>query len=107
MSDQIHVLRPLGRLDNVTSSGIEREAIEIIERGGRLLLIDLGGLNYISSAGLRMALAVAKRLDAIGGRLALCSPQPQVAEVFEISGIDGILDIHASAEAAAGRLAAG
>ena len=107
MSDQIDVLRPRGRLDSLTSSGIEREAIEVIERGGRLLLIDLDGLTYISSAGLRMALAVAKRLDAVGGRLALCSPQPQVAEVFEISGVDGILDIHASAEAAAARLTAG
>ena len=107
MSDQIHILRPRGRLDSVTASGVEREAIEVIERGGRLLLIDLDGLDYISSAGLRMALAVAKRIDAVGGRLALCSPQPQVAEVFEISGVDGIIDVHASVEDATARLTAG
>ncbi len=107
MSDQIHILRPRGRLDSVTSSGLEREAIAVIEGGGRLLLIDLAGLDYISSAGLRMALAVAKRLDAVGGRLALCRPQPPVAEVFEISGVDGIIGVHASAEEATARLTAG
>ena len=105
MSDQIHVLRPPGRLDNVTSSGVEREAIEVIETGGRLLLFDLDGLSYISSAGLRMTLAIAKRLDAVAGRLALCSPQPHVAEVFEISGVDGIIDIFASAQEAKAQLA--
>ena len=107
VSDQIQVLRPRGRLDSASSPGLEREAIEVIDAGGRRLLIDFGGLDYISSAGLRAALAVAKRMNAAGGRLALCSLSPQVAEVFEISGVNAIIDIHASAESATQRLTAG
>lgn len=86
---------------------LEREAFGVIDAGGRRLLIDFNGLDYISSAGLRAALAVAKRMNAAGGRLALCSLSPQVAEVFEISGVNAIIDIHASAESAEQRLMAG
>ena len=107
MADEIQILRPAGRLDSASSPALEREAAELIERGGRRLLIDFDGLDYISSAGLRAALAVAKRMNAAGGKLALCSLRPQVAEVFEISGVNAIIDIHASAETATARLAAG
>ena len=106
MSDQIQILRPQGRLDSASSPILERQALEVIDGGGRRMLIDFVGLDYISSAGLRVTLAVAKRMNAAGGRLALCSLSPQVAEVFEISGVDTIIDIHASAESAAARLTA-
>ena len=98
VSDEIQILRPQGRLDSASSPTLEREAFEVIDGGGRRLLIDFHGLDYISSAGLRAALAVAKRMSAVGGRLALCSLSPQIAEVFEISGVNAIIDIHASAE---------
>ncbi|HEX4098487.1 MAG TPA: STAS domain-containing protein [Caulobacteraceae bacterium] len=107
MSDEIQILRPQGRLDSASSPVLEQQAFALIEAGGRLLLIDFDGLAYISSAGLRAALAVAKRMSAAGGRLALCSLSPQVAEVFEISGVNTIIDIHPSAESAAQRLLAG
>ena len=107
VSDDLRILRPQGRLDSASSSGLEREATELIEGGGRRLLIDFDGLDYISSAGLRAALTVAKRMNAAGGRFALCSLSPQVAEVFEISGVNAIIDIHPSAESAEQRLTAG
>ncbi len=107
MSDDIQILRPSGRLDSASSSGLERQATDLIEAGGRRLLIDFDSLDYISSAGLRAALAVAKRMNAAGGRLALCALKPQVAEVFEISGVNSIIDIHDSAESATARLTAG
>ncbi len=106
MAEEIQVLRPQGRLDSTSSPGLEKQATELIDGGERRLLIDLGGLDYISSAGLRAALAVAKRMNAAGGRLALCSLNPQIAEVFEISGVDSIIDIHASPESATWRLLA-
>jgi anti-anti-sigma factor len=107
VSEDIQIIRPQGRLDSASSPVLERQAFEVIDAGGRRLLIDFIGLDYISSAGLRTALAVAKRMSAAGGRLALCSLNPQVAEVFEISGVDAIIDIHPSAESATVRLMAG
>jgi anti-anti-sigma factor len=107
MSDEVHVVRPQGRLDGTNSPALEKQVLAVIDGGNRRLLIDLGELQYISSAGLRTALVVAKRMQAAGGRLALCSLNPQIAEVFKISGFDTILDIHVSAESATARLKGG
>lgn len=104
MSDEVQIVRPQGRLDGTNSPTLEKQILTIIDGGSRRLLLDLGGLQYISSAGLRMALVVAKRMKASGGQLALCSLNPQIAEVFKISGFDTILDIHPSAESATQRL---
>ena len=104
MADDLHVLRPQGRLDSTTSPALEKQALDVIDGGSRRLLIDFVDLVYISSAGLRVALTVAKRMSAAGGRLALCSMSPQIAEVFEVSGFNTIMDIHPSAESATARL---
>ena len=55
-------------------------------------MLDLGRLDYISSAGLRVVLIAAKRLKSVGGALVLCTLNPSVREVFEISGFASILE---------------
>ncbi len=104
MSDDIQILRPQGRLDGDTSPELAEEAMGLIEQGSRKLLLDLKDLYYISSAGLRAALAVAKRMAEAGGRLAVCSANPEVAEVFDISGFVTVIDMYQTADAATQRL---
>ncbi len=105
MSD-VRVLHLEGRLDGANSSALEAEAFGIIDSGVRRLLINLEDLDYVSSAGLRAFLAIAKHIVAAGGRLAVCSLKPNVAELFDVSGIDGIIDIHGSAASATWELLA-
>ena len=104
MSDEVQVLRPQGRLDSETSPELKRQALEMIGRGGRRLLLDFKDLVYISSAGLRAVIAAAAEMTAAGGKLAIASPNPQVAEVFDISGFVAIVEMHATAESAAAQL---
>lgn len=105
MADQPRVLKPKGRLDSSTGPAFEGELLQLINSGAGRLLLDFSDLVYISSAGLRVVLLAAKRLQSANGRLALCSLSPQIAEVFRISGFDAILDIHPSSESALARLA--
>ncbi len=104
MSDELQILRPQGRLDGDSSPELTRQALDMIEHGNRRLLLDLRDLYYVSSAGLRAALAIAKRMSAAGGRLAVSSMSPQVAEVFDISGFVAVIDVHPTAESASARL---
>ena len=104
MSDELQVLRPEGRLDAEPSPELTRQAHDLIGKGGRRLLLDLKDLYYISSAGLRATLALAKEMAAVGGRLAIASPNPQVLEVFDISGFVSVIDVHRSTESATARL---
>ena len=104
MSDEIQVLRPRGRLDSDTSPELSRQALELIGRGGRRLLLDFRDLVYISSAGLRAVLVAAAEMTAQGGKLVIASPSPQVAEVFDISGFVSVVEMHPTAEDAAAQL---
>jgi len=105
MTAGAHVVKPKGRLDSSTGPAFESELMQLIERGIARLLLDFSELQYISSAGLRVVLLAAKRVKTANGRLALCSLNPQITEVFKISGFDALIDIHPNSEAALARLA--
>ncbi len=106
MADVVCEMRPKGRIDSATGPAFEKDVLGQINEGQRRLLLDFQDLAYISSAGLRIVLLAAKKMKTAGGRLALCSLNPQIAEVFEISGFTRIIDIHASRDAALSTLSA-
>ena len=56
------VIAPAGRVDSVSSGELERHVVARLDAGERQLVIDLAGVAYISSAGLRVLLLAAKRL---------------------------------------------
>jgi len=94
----------LGRLDSANSSVVEAQLLERVMGGEGAVLLDLGRLDYISSAGLRVVLVVAKRMKQAGRPLVLCGLQPNIRDVFEISGFLGILDVVAKRTEALARL---
>jgi len=63
------------------------------EPGGRHLLLDFAGVDYLSSMFLSKLLGLKKRLEKKQGKLKLCAICPDVREVFAITKIDTILDI--------------
>ena len=82
-----------GRLDISNSSQFEQDCMKWIEQGQRRFILDLGALEYISSAGLRSFLAATKKLKAQNGSLALCALSGLVEEVVTVSGFDNILQV--------------
>jgi anti-anti-sigma factor len=92
-----------GRLDGATAPQFETEVLDLIAKGHRRIIVDLAGLGYISSAGLRVMLVAAKRLKPEGGRLLLAGAGGMVSHVLEISGFAGMLEIFPSTEEALAR----
>ncbi|MFA5204901.1 MAG: STAS domain-containing protein [Lentisphaeria bacterium] len=82
-----------GRLDAVTSPEFEKKLAAIVDDGCRQLVIDCSALDYISSAGLRVFLAIAKRLKNVQGTIVVAAAQTQVREIFDIAGFAAILPI--------------
>ena len=80
-----------GRLDTVTAPELEKTVTELLPRTDSLVL-DLGSLEYISSAGLRVILKAYKALAAKGG-MKLTGVQEAVREVFDITGFSDFLDM--------------
>ncbi|MCX5807874.1 MAG: STAS domain-containing protein [Proteobacteria bacterium] len=93
-----------GRIDAVTAPDFEKDLSDLIESGEKTVLVNLGELEYISSAGLRSILATAKRLKAENGKMVFTGLKGPVEEVFKISGFYSIFTIFESEEAALNQL---
>lgn len=87
-----------GRLDSITAGEFEKEVMPLIQQFTLNVLIDFGKLNYISSAGLRSLIIIAKELKKIKKTLALCCLNETIKEVFSISELDTIISIFPTIE---------
>jgi len=92
-----------GRVDAVTAPEFEKRLEEWIDEGETRLIVDLGGLEYISSAGLRSILTIAKKMKTKQGQIVLCGLRDTVKEVFDISGFSTIIPLCESVDAAIGK----
>ena len=74
----------LGRLDTETASSLDTELERLLATPVKVIVFDLSGLNYISSAGLGALFRAQKAMKARSGEALLVNPQPQVQKVFDI-----------------------
>lgn len=84
------VVVPNKRLDTNNSPEVSEKLLKKIDDGELKIVFDFSDTDYISSAGLRIILVVAKLLKPAKGRLALCNANDQILEVLEISGFESI-----------------
>jgi anti-anti-sigma factor len=82
-----------GRLDAVSAPAAEAGINTAIESGASNLVLNLSGLEYVSSAGLRVLLVTAKKLSRQNGKIILCGLQDTVKEVLTISGFLSIFQV--------------
>ncbi len=94
----ILILRMNGRLDAVSSPTAERQVFDYINNGQHKLLFDFSGIDYLSSAGMRMLLSVTKKLKSLSGKLVLCSVTTNVMDVLKMSGFDHVLELSKTEE---------
>jgi anti-sigma B factor antagonist len=100
------VMAVSGRVDAATAPQFEAKILELIASGQLRLVIDLGNLEYINSAGLRTLLVAGKRLKPQGGRLLLAAPREPVRRVLQISGFSTMFETCATGEEALARACA-
>ena len=83
-------LKVVGRLDTNTSPDLEAE---LVLEGVSEIVFDFAGLEYISSAGLRVLMAAQKAMMACGGKMAVANSNAMVLGVFDMTGMSGALTI--------------
>ncbi|MHB8771050.1 MAG: STAS domain-containing protein [Syntrophales bacterium] len=94
------VVSVTGRIDAVTAPEFEKGLSAVIAAGDTVLLLDMNGLEYISSAGLRSILSTAKQLKAKEGKMLFAGLKGPVKDVFKISGFGSIFKIFETEEEA-------
>jgi anti-anti-sigma factor len=103
--DSVTVVAPGGRIDTTTSGTLEDAIRRVVDGGARDLVIDFGSVEYISSAGLRVFLVLAKRMRDLHGRLVLCAMPEPVRQVFHLAGFMPLFRVEPSQDAALARFA--
>lgn len=101
------VLKLDGRLDTETSADFELAAHDLTAAGERRFIVDLSGISYVSSAGLRVLLSLAKQMSSGGGELRLCGLAPSVRQVFDLSGFSKLFTIASDVNSALGEKSGG
>ena len=91
IENNVAVLKAAGRLDTTTAPELEA-AIDGCVEGIKELVLDFSGLEYVSSAGLRVILKAQKLMNARGS-MKLINVNETIMEVFDITGFADILNI--------------
>ena len=94
--DGVLIANTDGRVDGANAREFQDTLEAMIEDSDRIVVLNFEQLSYISSAGLRVILLIAKSLRKRDAKLAVCSLSGSVREVFEVSGFDKIISTHAS-----------
>lgn len=81
-----------GRMDAAWSGSVGKTLQETLLVGCHSVILDLGKVNYVSSAGIRVLMLLAKQLKGIGGRLQISDQSHQVREVLEMVGFHRLID---------------
>ena len=89
-----------GELDAYWAGEAERELMGLVDKGSYRLILDLSGLSYLSSGGLRALLRTHRRLVELGGQLVLAAPQPYVHDVLTVSGLAQTLPVFSTLQGA-------
>jgi anti-sigma B factor antagonist len=88
-------------LDEQNIQLIGEQLFSLVDESGRKkILLNFGNVEYLSSAALGKLITLNKKLQAAGGRLILCNIDPQIYEVFEITKLNKLFNIHKEEQAA-------
>jgi anti-sigma B factor antagonist len=100
---QISLVRVSGYIDTTTSHELEKKLNAILERRRYRIVVDLSGVDYVSSAGWGIFIGEIREIREQQGDLKLAGMSPDVYEVFELLEFQNILEAYADAATAVQR----
>lgn len=99
MDTTVQVLSPSGILDSTQATTISTQVDEALDSGAKTLLVDLKDTTFIDSSGLGTLVSAFKKMRAKGCEMIICSINPQVKMLFELTSMDQVFEIFESREA--------
>ncbi len=100
--EEVTIIRLRAReLDETKLQRLTQELGAVLEEPGRQrLVIDLGAVGFLTSTGIGAMISVKKKIQTAGGKLKLCSLNPDIRSLFSITQVDRLFDIQDDADEA-------
>ena len=106
--NRVDLLSITGRMDATTAPKLKQEIDSIFSEGRYRIVLDMAGLEYVSSPGLRVLIEARKRArdwkitDLEGGDVRIANLPPRIKEVFDLTGFTALFDLFDDTIAAVG-----
>jgi anti-sigma B factor antagonist len=94
------LLRARGELDLYAAPELKRRLATAIDAGKTRVVVDLTQAAFMDSTALGVLIGALKRLRVRNGALAVASEQPTILRILEVTGMDQVLDLHPTTDAA-------
>jgi anti-sigma B factor antagonist len=87
------ILEVSGEVDVYTAPALRDRVTDLLDAGQQLLVIDLGGVEFLDSTGLGVLVGALKRVRSNDGDLYLVCTQPRIRKVFEVTGLTKVFSL--------------
>lgn len=90
-----------GRLDVSVANEVEEGLSELIDSGDhKKVVLNMDGIDYMSSSGFRACISTLRKLNAKEGSLKMCNIKPAVKRIFDVIELTSLFDIYSTEEEA-------
>ena len=99
--DEAHVVTLRGEIDAFTAPSLRLDLRGLVEeKGAAVIVVDLTAVTFLDSSALGALVGALRRLRERDGRLRIVTPASPAARIFELTGLDAVLDLYPDREAA-------
>ena len=100
LAEGVEKISLVGRMDSLGGHDIDTRFSALVAARKLLAVVDLSEVSFLASIGIRTLVINARAQSQRGGGIALASPQPHVAEVLKMAGIDSIIPVYPDVDTA-------
>jgi anti-sigma B factor antagonist len=97
---RVTVVSASGRVDSATAGDLETELKTQMDQGKVNFVLDLSGVDFLSSSGLRVLVTTLKAVRRSGGDLRLAQPSQRATDAIDLAGLDVLFQAYPDREAA-------
>jgi anti-sigma B factor antagonist len=99
---RVELIAVSGRIDSSNAAEFDNYLREVVADGRHNIVLELGGINYMSSAGLRAIVALLRECKKHRGDVRIATPSDRMKEVLQLAGLDSLFDMYDDETAAVG-----
>ena len=98
--DEMSIVRVNGEITFSTSGDLRKKLLELVDKGSKKIILNIGGVDYIDSSGMATMVEILQKIKSEGGYLVLCKVKDKVKDILEMVKLRDLFEIFDTEEEA-------